>query len=119
MYRKQRGFNMMAVAAIAVLVVIVALLGMKIAPAYIEYGAIKKAVTGIMASGEARGATVADVRKSFDRRAQIDDITVIGSADLEITKEGGDIVIAFAYPKKVPLFGNISLLIEFSGSSNR
>lgn len=119
MFRKQRGFNMMAVLAIAVLVVLGALLGMKVAPAYIEYGAVKKAVTGIVASGEARSATVADVRRSFDRRAQIDDITVIGSADLDITKEGGDIVIAFAYPKKVSLFGNISLLIEFSGSSSQ
>ena len=101
----------------AIILVFVALLGMKVAPAYIEYFAVKKAVAGIVASGEARG-TVGDVRKAFDKRAQIDDITVISGADLEVTKEGSDIVISFAYPKKVALFSNVSLFFDFAGSSN-
>ena len=91
---------------------------MKIAPAYIEYLNVKKAVTGIVQSGETRG-TVADIRKAFDKRTQVDDIAVLTGQDLEITKEGNDVVVSFAYPKKITLFGNVSLLIDFAGASNR
>ncbi len=65
----------------------------------------------------AASITAADVRRAFDRRATIDDITVITPADLEITKDGSDFVIAFAYQKKVPLFANVSVLIDFAGTS--
>jgi len=98
-------------------IVFVAIIGMKLVPAYIEYFTIKKAVAAITESGELRNATVADVRKAFDRRANVDDITVIKPADLEITKDGNDIVVGFAYEKKIPLFYNISVLIDFAGSS--
>jgi len=118
MHRRQNGLSMITLLLIVVVVVIGAIGGMKIAPAYLEFYSVKKAVTAI-ARGDMRNATVADVRKAFDRRAQIDNITVIGGPDLDISKEGGDIVISFAYPKKVELFKNVSLLIEFSGSSNR
>jgi hypothetical protein len=114
---RQRGVTFFGMIVVAIIVVFVALLGLRVAPAYIEYFSVKKAVTGIAASPEGKG-TVADIRKAFDRRAQIDDITVISAADLDISKEGGDVVISFAYPKKVPLFSNVSLYFDFAGSSS-
>ncbi len=117
MYRKQRGLSMATFLVVAVVIVFGAIAGMKIGPAYMEYFTVKKAVNAVAVEG--RAATVADVRKGFDRRAVIDDINVIGGQDLEVSKEGNDVVVAFAYTKKVALFGNISLLIEFAGASNR
>ena len=100
-----------------VVLVFVALLAMKLAPSYIEYGQIKKTIDVVVHSGAT--ASVADIRKAFDRNAEINDITAITSQDLDITKDGNDVVISFAYPKKVPLFSNISLLIEFAGSTGQ
>ena len=108
--------GVLGIIVMLVLIGIVAVLGLKTVPSYIEYLQIKKAVAGIAASGETKG-TVADVRKAFDRRAQIDDITAISSADLEITKDGGELVVAFSYPKKVHLFAQVNLLFEFQGNS--
>lgn len=110
---------MLGFIVIAIILVIGAIGGMKVAPAYIEYFAVKRAVATIITSGELRNATVADVRKAFDRRATVDDVAVISGADLDITKESGELVVSFAYPKKVHLFGNVSLLFEFAGSSNK
>ncbi len=100
-----------------VAIVFVAIMGLKVVPAYIEYFTIKKAISGMTQSGELRGASVPDIRKAFDRRATIDDITVITPKDLEISKDGNEVVLAFAYEKRVKLFGNVSLLIDFAGSS--
>jgi hypothetical protein len=105
------------VLALLIAIVFIAIIGMKLVPAYIEYYTIKKAINSIAQSGELRNATVADVRKAYDRRANVDDITAVRPADLEVTKDGNEIVIAFAYEKRVPLFYNISLLIDFAAST--
>ncbi len=117
MRRRQSGMSAIGILIVLILVVFAALIGMRVTPAYIEYFAIKKAIASMTQSGELRGATVADVRKAFDRRQAIDDFTAVGPNDLQISKEGGDVVISFAYEKRVPLFYNISLLIDFAGSS--
>ncbi|HEY6239798.1 MAG TPA: DUF4845 domain-containing protein [Burkholderiales bacterium] len=100
----------------AIVIVVVAIGGLKVAPAYIEYFTAKKAIVAIAQANSK--ATVAEVRYAFQMRQAIDNIDVIGPKDLEITKEGNDIVISFAYPKRVGLFGNVSLVIDFSASSN-
>jgi len=107
---------MIGVLFVCIGLVLVAVGGMKVVPAYIEYMSVKKAVAGVVQGGEARG-TVAEIRRAFDKRAQVDDINVISGTDLEITKEGNDVVVAFAYPKKIPLFGNVSIYFDFAGSS--
>jgi hypothetical protein len=101
----------------AVIIVFGAIGGMMVGPAYMEYAKVKKAVGAVAVEG--RTGTVADVRKGFDRRAQIDDIDIISGNDLEVSKEGGEVVVSFSYSKKVKLFGNVSLLIEFAGASNQ
>jgi hypothetical protein len=117
--KTQRGLGFAGVLVLLVGIVFFAILGMKLAPAYIEYFSVKKAVTGMIESGELRNATVGDVRKAFDRRAVVDDITSIEGKDLEISKDGNEIVLEFAYEKRVPIFYNISVLIDFKGSSQR
>jgi len=117
MYRRQRGLSMTTLLVVAVVIIFGAIGGMKIGPAYMEYGKVKKAVAAVALEG--RTGTVADVRKGFDRRAQIDDVDVISGNDLEVSKEGGEVVVSFSYSKKVGLFGNVSLLIEFAGASNQ
>jgi hypothetical protein len=98
-------------------IIILAVIGMKLVPAYIEYFNIKKAVTAITSSGQLRNATVADVRKAFELRQAIDDFTSVGPKDLEITKDGNEVVVSFAYERRIPLFSNISVIIDFAGSS--
>jgi hypothetical protein len=114
--RNQRGITVLGMLVVGIIIVFVAIGGLKIAPAYIEYFTVKKAIVGV-AQTTGKG-TVGEVRQAFDRRAQIDDIDVIAGKDLEITKEGNDIVISFAYPKRISLFGNVSVVIEFAASSN-
>jgi len=115
--KRQQGLGFAGVIILLIAIVFIAIIGMKLVPAYIEYFTIKKAITGMTQSGELRGGSVADVRKAFDRRAAVDDITALRPEDLEISKEGNEIVVSFAYEKRVPLFYNISVLIDFAGSS--
>ena len=116
MRNKQRGISFLVVFLIGVVLALVAVGAMKIAPAYQDFMTAKKDMLAV-AGSEGRTGSVVDIRKAFDRRADIDSITVVTGADLDISKDGGDTVISFAYTKKIPLFANVSLLIDFAASS--
>ncbi len=112
---RQKGLSLIGMILISALIMLVALLVMKVTPAVIEYFAIVKDAKAV--AGSAEGLTVSGVRGAFMKRAQVDDIESITPADLEISKDGNQIVIAFAYTKKLPLFGPVSLTIDFQGST--
>ena len=113
----QRGLSLNGMVLIGVGLGMVALLAMKAVPPWIEYGNAVKAIKGTAGDSSLKEATVAQVRAAYGRRADMDDVKSIPPADIEITKEGGELVITFAYSKKVPLFGNASLVFDFEGSS--
>ena len=116
MRKSQLGVSLGGLMMVAVVLIALAMLGLKLTPSYIEFFAIKKAVNGI-ASEKRGGASVAEVRKSFDQRAVIDDIRTIKGSDLEVTKEGNDLVISASFRKEAPLVANIGVYIDFRASS--
>jgi len=115
MQTRQRGISIMGLMAALFIVIILAVFGMKLIPSFIEYRTARNGIEAI--SREKQGSSVADIRKAFEARATIDDITSVKPQDLEITKEGSEVVISFAYEKRIKLFYNISVLIDFAGSS--
>jgi hypothetical protein len=101
---------------IGVVLALAAVGAMKVAPAYLDFITAKKAIVAV-AAGEGRTGNVSEIRKAFDRRAAVDSISVVTGAEQEVSKDGGDVVISFAYAKKIPLFYNVSLLIDFAAST--
>ena len=116
MRNKQRGVSFLVIFLIGVILALGAIGAMKVVPAYMDYATAKKAIVAIAAS-EGRSGSVAEIRKAFDRYANVNSITVVTPGDLEISKDGGELVISFAYTKKIPLFANVSLLIDFAAST--
>ncbi len=113
----QRGLSLNSLMIGGVVLAMVALLAMKALPPWIEYGNLMKAVKGTATDSSLKDASVAQVRAAFGRRADMDDVKSVTPQDLDITKEGGELVISFSYVKKVPLFSNVSLVFDFEGSS--
>jgi hypothetical protein len=117
-YRVQRGFTLTKLLMISVVAGVVALLAMKLVPEYIEYYKIKTGVLAVAQEANSNpNATVPDIRRAFERHAEIDHLKNFEARDLDISKDGNRVVIEFAYERKVHLIKNISVLIEFSGSS--
>jgi Tfp pilus assembly protein PilE len=111
----QRGVTLMGLIVSLFVVIVVALFAMKLIPSYMEYFTAKGAIEAI--ARERQASTPAEVRRAFENRSAIDDITTVRPADLEISREGNEIVIAFAYRKEVPLFANVGMYIDFAASS--
>lgn len=115
--KQQKGLTLIGLIFVSFILVIVVLLVAKVVPAVIEYWNIVKVLNVMDSQGDLRGASIADVRKSFDRRAIIDNITEVAGKDLIVTRQGDRYVVGFKYEKRLPLFANVSLLIDFQGSS--
>ena len=111
--RSQRGLSIIGLIFIGLIVVGLLAIGFKAVPAVIEYIAIERALQKI----KNEGTTVREIQVAFERHATIDDITSISSRDLDITKEGDQVVISYAYQKKIPLVENVSLVIDFAGTT--
>lgn len=113
--RKQQGLSLIGLIFVSVIVIGVAVVGMKVAPSIIEYYTIVKHIKATAGSG---ATSVAEVQKVYDRFAEVDETPSIKGADLEITKEGNQIIISFEYAKKIHIAGNVSICIDYSSSSS-
>ncbi|KPC52983.1 DUF4845 domain-containing protein [Amantichitinum ursilacus] len=109
--RKQQGLSFFGFIIVAVFVAAVAVTFFKVIPAYVEYFNIKKTIKTIAKEGA--GQPPAEVRKSFSRHAQIDDIESVQATDLQIQQTGGVMNVSVSYQRTVPLVANISLLFNF------
>lgn len=117
MTKYQRGFTLSGLIVWGAVIAVVAMMGMKVVPSVIEYYKILKDCKAVAAQ-VSQGATVADVKRSFAKFAEVDHIDF--SADqLDISKEGGQVVISFDYEKRIPLFANVALLINYKGSTGK
>lgn len=115
MRNRQRGVSLMGLIFGAVILIFVLLLGMKTLPPWLEFFTAKKHITQI--AQEQRAGTVGDVRRAWQLKTAIEDVPSVNDKDLEVTKEGGEIVISFAYRKEVPLFANVGVYMDFAASS--
>ena len=111
----QRGVALSGLIFWGIVISLAAVLGMKVTPTSIEYYKILKDSKAVVAQ-MGPDSTVADVRRSFDKFADIDQLDFKGS-QLDVSKDGGKIVVEFAYEKRIPLFWNVSLLIDYKGST--
>lgn len=110
---RQKGISFLGLVVVGVIVASVMVVGAQVFPTVIEHQAALKAINKASA-----GNTVAEVRTIFDKAAQIDDISAITGKDLEITKNGDKVVVAFEYNKELHLLGPAYLLLKYSGRSN-
>jgi len=117
---KQYRINAESGVSLSGLIVVLVVLGtlamvvIKMVPAYIEYRAVK----GAIVKAKASGGSVREMQTSFDKNADINDVSAISGRDLVFNRDGGDTQISFEYEKRIPLAGNVSLLIDFAGTTD-
>lgn len=115
---KQRGIGFFGFIWIAAGVIFVAILGMKMVPPYIHNAQIAQIFKMIASDPAMQTAPVKEVRDSYVKRANINYITDITEEDIEISKDSGVLSLSASYTVKIPIAGNVSLLLEFNPSSS-
>lgn len=111
---RQAGVSLSGLIMVLAILGIIAALGMKLFPAVTEYMAAKKGI----AYAQAAAKSPSEIRASFDKQAEINNIKTITGKDLEIERVGEDWVVGFSYEKRLPLMGPASLVIDYAASTS-
>ncbi len=116
--QKQQGISLSSLLVWSVILILIAISGLRIAPAYIEYSTIQKNLTAIIKDTNSQNMDLNQIRLSFNKRASIDNIKSISGQDIKINQENGRIVLSAEYTTKIPLIANLSLNIDFEAISD-
>jgi hypothetical protein len=116
--KQQRGVTFGGFIMVLALLGGLAIFAMKLIPAYMENGKIQKALDAIVRDPAMQTATAAEIKDSFYKRANVmDGVNTVTSNDIEINKADGQLKLSASYSAKIPLAGNVSLLVEFNPSA--
>ncbi len=116
--KHQKGVTLIGLLFISGILVFVALIVMTIFPAYTEYFSVKSVIKSM---GQESLSTMSkkEIMDAFNRRANTSYVSVVTGNDLSIDKNStGETVVSVQYQVLKPLAGNISILLDFSASSD-
>ncbi|MGA2024390.1 MAG: DUF4845 domain-containing protein [Steroidobacteraceae bacterium] len=118
MRRSQRGVTFIGWLMLLVPVAIVGYAFIRLVPIYLNYQRVAKAITALGAefegAGPGGGATsVARMREELEKRFDVEGIEHPAPKDIDIHREGEHWVAIVDYEDLAPMFGNVSLLVQF------
>ena len=116
--QSQRGLTMFGFLFVAIVLVAIAMLAMKLVPAYIEFFSVKKILATMGQSADLKSKSNAEIRNDFQKRAGVGYVTVVKPEDLSVDRRGGVPVVTAEYEYRTKLLGNVSLVVDFSASSD-
>lgn len=117
--RTQFGVTLTGLILTVIVVAVLAIFGMRVVPDLIEYGKILSAAKAVAQDPTLKQASVAEIRKAYASRAVVDSIEAVRAQDLDVSKENGNLVLSFAYTKRIHMAGPVSLVIDFEGSTGK
>ena len=114
---KQAGMTFVGLVLVIAAVIFLAIIGMKVVPAYIEFSSVKNAIKYV--ANETGFATMSkkEIMTAFDKSASTGYITVIKGSDLIIEKDATGNVVTAEYPVTLPIVANASILLDFHATS--
>ena len=112
--RKQAGISLTGLILVLMVIGVFALLAIKIVPSYLEFRAVRDGI----ARAKETGGSVAEMRQTFNKFADINNVEAIRGADLVISSDGANPEISFAYEKRIPLTERATLVIDYDGTTD-
>jgi hypothetical protein len=110
---QQRGAGLLKLIFFFGLLALVATIGLKCFPLYMNEMKVSKAVSGAAEEGGDVGAMLFSLKRRWD----IEDITQIEPRDIQFERgDKGDVTLKYAYEARTHLFYNIDMVVKFSGS---
>jgi Domain of unknown function (DUF4845) len=117
MSRNERGITILGFLFVAAVVIIFALVGFRVTPAYIEYFAVQKALQQALA--DAPDGNIGEVRRAFDRKTSAGYIESVRPVDVQVTRQSNQITAAVSWQRVLPMIGNASILLDFDATATR
>ena len=116
--RDQRGLTITGFVLVAAMAILIAMIGFRMLPAYIEWYTVRKVLANTLETSK-EGFTLYQFRRDFDLKASADYIDSVRGSDIEVVKDGNQLVASASWTRILHLAGNVSLLLEFEATATK
>lgn len=114
MRKSQRGITVIGWMVLLIPVGIVGYAGIRLAPIYLNYFRVVKVLEQTVSEAKGEGTlNPAEIRGSIEKRFNVEYVDTPDAKDIDIHRDGDHWVAIAKYEELAPLFGNISLLLQF------
>ena len=116
MIKRQRGVTFIGWLFLLIPVAILGYVGIRLVPIYLNYMRVAQSVTQTateLKTEEPATMTAQSIRSTLGKHFDIESITFPDVKDVSITRDGSGWTIEAKFEDTAPLFGNISMVIDF------
>ena len=113
LFKYQRGLTLISMLLILGLIAFFTLLVLKIAPIYIDHSKVVNSLNGLKETANIQSQSKGEVWSTLEKRFDFNYVNSVTENDVSITKDGGYLKVEIAYEVVKPIFGNLSVLVEF------
>lgn len=113
---RQSGITLIGFIIVLVVLGFFAFMGMKLVPAYVEYGGVVKAMNQMAVEGGIDDLDTARRKLAFKMNFQYVDDSTIKPKDVTLVRTGNLPTLRVAYDKRIPFVYNIDFLLHFEKS---
>ena len=117
--KSQQGLSIFGFVLVAAVVVFFAMVGFRVVPSYVEYHSVKKSLDDTMRSGNVDPNNQQAFRSELSRRLQTSYVENVKATDAVLTRNGSQLVAEIAWERRLHMFGNAYILLEFEAISQR
>ena len=116
MRSKQTGITLIGWIILLVPVAICVYAGIRLTPVYLNYMRVARSLEQVKSEFKDTDASVADIRKSLEKRLEIEMVEYPDVKDIKIAREGKGWAVSTSYDDQAPLFANVFILVTFDKS---
>jgi outer membrane PBP1 activator LpoA protein len=113
MKQRQRGATFLGIVVILLILGAGLYAGIRLVPVYLEYTKVARALEQVRDEYSATDTSPQMIRRSLERRWDVEDIASIGWKDVDITKTSEGYDIQATYDVERPFVANVYLVAKF------
>lgn len=112
--KNQQGLAFMPLVFTVTLLFVVISIVFKIAPAYLNHSKVVAMLEQLKQEASGEKKTESEIKASLTKRININNIDDITQGDIAVNKQGNAFKVLINYEVVKPIYGNLSVLIEFN-----
>ena len=113
MRNSQRGITLLGWVILLAPVAVLVYAAIRLTPIYLNYFHVVKALEETASESKGEAINPAAIHASLERRFDVEYVEVPDAKDIDVHRNGEQWVATAKYEQQAPLFGNLSLLVNF------
>jgi len=112
--KRQQGLTFLSLVVLLGFLASVTLLVLKIGPIYLDHSKVVNALAALEKSVDVETMSEAEVRRSLDKRFNMNYVTDVTQDDIKVIKGGNYLKVVIDYEVVKKIVGNLNVLVEFN-----